>query len=168
MVAYPKKVGLPALRVSFGTAHAEPTKSSAAREYVWKEDTRVAGTQFEFGTLAVRRNEAVDWNAIRQAAVLGYLREVPPDIYVRCYNQLRRIGQDHLSPTPMERTAVVYWGGTGTGKSRRAWEEAGMDAFPKDPLTKFWDGYRGQEHVVIDEFRGTLSISHLLRRRGGR
>lgn len=63
----------------------------------------------------------------------------------------------------MERTVSVFWGRTGTGKSRRAWEEAGMDAFPKDPLSKFWDGYRGHRHVVFDEFRGTISISHILR-----
>lgn len=33
----------------------------------------------------------------------------------------------------------------------------------KDPRTKFWDGYRGEEHVVIDEFRGDINVSHLLR-----
>jgi len=57
----------------------------------------------------------------------------------------------------------VYWGRTGTGKSRRAWDEAGLDAYPKDPRTKFWCGYREHENVVIDEFRGGIDISHLLR-----
>ena len=41
--------------------------------------------------------------------------------------------------------------------------EATFDAFPKDPCTKFWDGYVGQANVVIDEFRGSVGISHLLR-----
>lgn len=63
----------------------------------------------------------------------------------------------------MERKVTVFWGPTGTGKSRRAWEEAGLDAYPKDPRTKFWDGYDRQEHVVIDEFRGAIDVSHLLR-----
>jgi len=57
----------------------------------------------------------------------------------------------------------VFWGPTGTGKSRRAWDEATLDAYPKDPRTKFWDGYNGQENVVIDEFRGSIDIAHLLR-----
>jgi len=57
----------------------------------------------------------------------------------------------------------VFWGPTGTGKSRRAWDEATLDAYPKDPRTKFWDGYNGQRNVVIDEFRGGIDISHLLR-----
>lgn len=49
------------------------------------------------------------------------------------------------------------------GKSRLAWELAGPVAYSKDPRTKFWCGYRGQEHVVIDEFRGGIDIAHLLR-----
>lgn len=65
---------------------------------------------------------------------------------------------------------MVFWGATGTGKSRRAWDEAGVDAFVKDPRTKWyfqfnfrWCGYRGQQNVVIDEFRGCIDIAHLLR-----
>ena len=54
----------------------------------------------------------------------------------------------------MVRQCFVYWGPTGTGKSRRAWDEAGVEAYCKDPRTKFWDGYQVEENVVIDEFRG--------------
>jgi len=61
------------------------------------------------------------------------------------------------------RTIVVFWGKTGVGKSRRAWDEASLEAYPKDPRTKFWDGYQAQEHVVIDEFRGGVDIGHVLR-----
>lgn len=63
----------------------------------------------------------------------------------------------------MERTIHVFWGRTNSGKSERAWGEAGLAAYPKDPRTKFWDGYQSQKHVVIDEFRGSIDISHLLR-----
>lgn len=37
-----------------------------------------------------------------------------------------------------------------------------MEAYPKNPRTKFWDGYRGQSHVVIDEFRGGIDVAYLL------
>lgn len=63
----------------------------------------------------------------------------------------------------MLRSVTVFWGPTGTGKTRRAWELGGMDAYPKVPNTKFWDGYQGQKVVIIDEFRGDISISNLLR-----
>lgn len=58
---------------------------------------------------------------------------------------------------------MVFWGRTGSGKSRRAWDEATIEAYPKDPRTKFWDGYKDHKYVVIDEFRGGIDVSHLLR-----
>lgn len=68
-----------------------------------------------------------------------------------------------MKPSAMEREVIVYWGPSGVGKSRKAWEEAGLEAYPKDPNSKYWDGYQGQENVVMDEFRGKIDISHLLR-----
>lgn len=76
---------------------------------------------------------------------------------------MRRIATDHLQPIGIEREVYCFWGPTGTGKSRRAWDEAGLDAYPKDPNTKFWCGYQAQDHVVIDEFRGLINISNVLR-----
>lgn len=38
-----------------------------------------------------------------------------------------------------------------------------MEAYSKDPRSKWWDGYQGQEHVILDEFRGSIDIAHLLR-----
>lgn len=63
----------------------------------------------------------------------------------------------------MVRDVKVFYGPPGTGKSYAAWHEAGTDAYPKDPRTKFWDGYQGNDTVVIDEFRGGIDISHILR-----
>lgn len=162
-VSFIQKVTLARVRETFGSVHAEPSRSDAVRAYVWKEDTRVHGTQFELGTLPFRRNAKSDWNAILLAAKTGDISTVPADVQVRCYNQLRRIGSDYVQPVPMERFAEVFWGRTGTGKSRRAWDEAGFEAYSKDPRTKWWDGYMGQANVVIDEFRGTIDIVHLLR-----
>lgn len=56
---------------------------------------------------------------------------------------------------------VVYWGPPGSGKSRRAMAEAGPGAYwlPKPSSNSaplYWDGYEGQEHVVIDEFYGWM------------
>lgn len=79
------------------------------------------------------------------------------------YHTLRSIRADHCKPTAITRTCNVFWGATGTGKSRRAWDEAGMDAYAKDPRTKFWCGYSGETNVIFDEFRGAIDIGHLLR-----
>lgn len=111
----------------------------------------------------MRRNSQADWDGVWASAIEGALLDIAADIRVRCYNALRRIRADHAQPTGVVRSVRVYWGRTGTGKSRQAWDAAGMDAYCKDPNTKFWDGYTGQKAVVIDEFRGKIDISHVLR-----
>jgi len=48
---------LTAIKKIFGSgSHWEPTRSEAAEQYVWKESTRVAGTQFEHGVKPIQRN----------------------------------------------------------------------------------------------------------------
>lgn len=142
-------------RLSWLTAripgHWEPSRSRAADEYVWKENTRISGTQFEFGERRFKRNCKTDWDQVWNAASSGRLDDIPSDIRLRYYNNIVRIGGDHLQPTPRVRTCNVYWGKTGTGKSRRAFEEAGIDCYVKGPRTKWWCGYTGQANVVIDE-----------------
>lgn len=119
--------------------------------------------RFELGKLPLKRNSKTDWDSVRELAKLNDLESIPSDVYVRCYNQLRRIAVDHQRPVAMERECLVYWGRTATGKSKTAWDEAGLDAYPKDPRTKWWCGYRDQRHIVIDEFRGAIDIAHMLR-----
>lgn len=63
MVILERKGSLTRLKSLFGFSgfHAELTRSKAAEDYVWKEDTRVEGTQFEFGSKKLRRNSEQDW-----------------------------------------------------------------------------------------------------------
>jgi len=61
---------------------------------------------------------------------------------------------------------TVLWGPPGTGKSMFAWESGGPDAFwlaKPNSNRCFWDGYDGQEVVVIDEFSGWLPFSFMCR-----
>lgn len=165
VVCFKKKTALRSVTAIFGPYNSELTRSEAANEYVWKEDTRVEGTQFELGRKPFNRARKTDWAEVKLRAKLGELDHdsIPPDVFVRCYHTLRRIASDYAKPVAMVRTCYVFWGLTGTGKTRRAFEEAGSDCFFKDPRSKFWFGYRGERNVVIDEFRGGIDISHLLR-----
>lgn len=62
----------------------------------------------------------------------------------------------------------VYWGhDSGCGKTRRAIYEC-LPADDTYILTQsstgtWWDGYMGQKHVIIDEFKGWIPYSTLLR-----
>jgi len=58
-------------------------------------------------------------------------------------------------------TVVVLWGDTGIGKSRWC-----KDNYPNaywKPKSKWWDGYKGQDVVIVDDFYGWLPIDDLLR-----
>lgn len=132
LVAFARKCRLAAVKKCFGaSAHCELSRSSAANEYVWKDDTRVDATQFELGKLALKRNCQTDWDAVVASAKCGRMDSIPSDILVRNYSNLRRIHSDYQEPVGIQREVVVYWGATGAGKSRRAWDEAGVDAYPK-------------------------------------
>jgi len=56
---------------------------------------------------------------------------------------------------------VVIWGSTGIGKSRWC-QQTFPEAYWK-PKGKWWNGYAGQETVVMDDFYGWLEIDCLLR-----
>ena len=163
VVCFKRKSRLGAVKSVFGPIHAELTRSAAADEYVWKDDTYVDGTRFELGRKPLSRASKTDWDVVWQSAVAGTFEAIPASIRVSSYSALSKIAKDHLKPVAMERVVRVYVGQTGVGKSRRAWDEAGFDAYPKDPNTKFWDGYQGQPHVVMDEFRGKIDNSNILR-----
>lgn len=65
-------------------------------------------------------------------------------------------------PRPDVRVRVFY-GISGSGKTHSAIEALGPDYYDKLPTSKFWDGYKGETNVLIDEFRGEIGISHLLK-----
>nr|WAE43215.1 MAG: replication associated protein [Cressdnaviricota sp.] len=160
------KQGLSFFQRTFGLQqHWELTRSSAASDYVWKEETCVPGTRFELGKLPFKRNSEQDWDRVRALAIAGQFDSIPSEIYIRHYSSLQKICRDHLQPVAIERNTWVFWGASGTGKSRRAYEEAGMcvDCYFKASDSKWWDGYRGQRNVIIDEFRGGIVLELLLR-----
>lgn len=150
------------IREVFGPYHCELTRSKAAEQYVWKEDTAVPGTRFELGSRPFHRNSATDWDAVWDHATRGEVLDIPANIRVRSYFTIRRIFEDYMVPLATARTTRVFWGATGTGKSRTAWEEAGASAYIKNPNSKFWSGYKGERNVIIDEFRGKIDVSYLL------
>lgn len=58
-----------------------------------------------------------------------------------------------------------YWGEPGTGKTKAAHEESnatGERTYWKN-RTKWWDGYDGQENIIIDDFYGWIAYDELLR-----
>lgn len=168
LVAYfRRKCTLTNVKSIFGQhCHAERTRSSAAGDYVFKDETAISNTRFELGSRPKRRNSAEDWESVWDAAKRGDIISIPADIRIRCYNTIKRIKKDYAA-VPWRETIVVnvFWGPTGTGKSHTAYQEASESGpfYVKGPTTKWWDSYQGEVNVIMDEFRGQISIEHLLR-----
>lgn len=96
-----------------------------------------------------------------------FLVLIPPDLRLAESFLLILLFQAKLSkkrsledPPPVVK---VLWGGTGTGKSWLARTEAGPDAWIWTPsMDKWFDGYEGQDHVILEEYRGQLPFGMLL------
>jgi len=160
-----KKCTITALKQCFcNEAHVEFTRSAAADQYVWKEDTRVADSQFEVGSKSLKRNSSADWDSVWDFAKAGDLLSIPADIRIRSYHTLKRIRKDYdTAPFRPNIQVYVFTGVSGSGKSHRMFQEAGPDYYIKSSTTKWWDGYRGESNVIIDEFRGQIAVEHLLK-----
>jgi len=63
--------------------HAEPTRSAAALAYVWKEETRVPGTQFQLGEVKAPASKT-DWEDVLNKAKAGCFSEIESGVMLRC------------------------------------------------------------------------------------
>jgi hypothetical protein len=156
---------LSAMKKLNGRAHWESAKGTTEQNVVYCSK----GQDFtEYGDRPktkkeVGQDEKQRWIDIIAHAKNGTLEEHDPKVYYNTFTTAERIYAKYNQPVGIEKEVMVYWGSTGTGKSHTAWENAGPGSYGKDPRTKFWQHYIGQENVVIDEFRGGIDIAHMLR-----
>nr|QKI29034.1 Rep [Lactuca sativa CRESS virus] len=141
------KKSKPHWEVARGTPAQNRTYCTKENDYYEKGDLPAA--QNERGGDAEKKR----WDDARKAAEEGKFDEIPSDIYIRQYNNLHRIHQDAMPPPQSRDTLANFWiyGATGTGKSRSVREYYGeANIYPK-ALNKWWDGYKNQLVVLIEE-----------------
>lgn len=149
-------------------AHIEAARGTAEenKAYCTKEDTR-AGEPWEHGSVPSPGRRS-DLDGIIAAArdvslPMADVLEANPEAYMRYYKGLQSIRSISFGRRDFKTVIFWYWGPTGTGKSRRAHEEA-PDAYWKQGGTKWWCGYDGHADVIIDDYRRDLcSFNELLR-----
>lgn len=131
-------------------AHAQPIKKdNGVQDYVNKEETRIEGP-WTYGEPLLNRNSKQDWEEVYLKAKRGLIEEIPADIRVRCYSNLKKIEKDHLEIKDSDGLRGIWiYGESGFGKSRMARRDY-PNAYPK-LCNKWWDGYKGQEYVIMDD-----------------
>lgn len=148
-------------------AHWEPSKGSPeqARAYCMKEETRVAGP-WEVGLWAKQGQTRGLTHATELLQAGGTMRQVAeelPEIFVRHWRGLREWQREMTAKPPRDLPdgpeVWVFWGASGTGKSRRA-RDTWPGAYWKLNSAKWWDGYAGQDTVIFDDFKGSSMCLH--------
>lgn len=131
-------------------AHLEPQRGSCqqASEYCKKD-----GDFSEWGDLPGEQRSMKDrWRFIIDRAEVGdfnAIKDEYPGEYLRYFEKIRSLHQRPLFQIP-DLQNEWWWGATGTGKSKKVWEE-----YPEHygkMLNKWWDGYQDEEVVVIEEW----------------
>lgn len=147
--------------------------SEQCRSYCTKEETRDQAAGFgvyERGIQPLAGQGAGSRSDLQRLgeAINGGKRgreifDADPGAYIRYHRGIAAAVQ-LVSPRREFKSHIFwYYGPTGTGKSRAAFSEAPL-AYWKSASDSWWDGYEGQEDVIIDDYRCDFcKFSHLLR-----
>lgn len=139
------------------------------REYCSKTDTAVEGSFREMGSLP-RQGQRSDLTELAEAiAEGGDMHDIAaqfPCEFIKFSRGIQAL-KTALSSKPRSATVepTVFWwfGPTGTGKSKLAFETY-PDAYIKMPTNKWWDGYEAQLEVILDDYRPAMCPFHELLR----
>lgn len=151
-----------------GRAHWEVRRGShdQAREYCMKEEGRLQGP-FEEGEPPVqgKRTDVENLYAdIKAGMSLKDLADTHTDAYMKFHKAVLHVKGLVYEKRTDKPQVIWYWGETGTGKTRKAFED-NPNAYFKDMSNgKWWDGYEQQECVIFDDMRkDTFKLHELLR-----
>lgn len=161
---FKEKKSLSQVRSYAPRAHWEISEGTPlqASDYCKKD-----GNFYESGSLplsqaakgeAGKAAELARWEGYGVAASEGRLKDIPLKVLAQygkgiLWAVTSRI-QFNLSDTTEQ--MLWYWGASRTGKSRKAREDH-PDAYLK-MCNKWWDGYQGQDTVIIEDFDTSHSV----------
>jgi len=165
---YGKNQKLSTVKKLLPGAHVEVRKGTReqARDYCRKSDTFVSGP-WELGTFkkkeAGKRNDLLRVKDLIDAGVEeADIADQEFVCWAKNYRSLREYKRIKTERRDWKTFVIVYYGETGTGKSKAARNDS-SNSYWVPPSNKWFDGYEGQDIVVIDDFYGGFPYAYFLR-----
>jgi hypothetical protein len=163
-IAYAKKASFGKVKEDLGSAsHLEPARGSPkqASEYCKKDQDFE-----EFGVLPRgqgSRSDLIEVHvAVKNGASLRTLAQDYPTIILRYGSGVQRLRSYYRPERETAPEIHVFWGPTGSGKTRRVWEFADKQELWVHPGDRWFDGYDGHRSVLFDDFDGSWFKLHYL------
>lgn len=160
-ITFNRSYRLAGLKKLVPRAHWEITMCAQDSLYVMKADSEVVininnkqqGARNDLAEIKEKLDKGVSQKEIAQEHFGSWIR------YNKSFEKYSLL----IAPPRDFKTELhIYWGVAGSGKSHSARDLAGSDVYYKMGGNKWWDGYTGQECVVIDDFYGGLPWTVLL------
>lgn len=143
--------------------HLEPCLGTEAQNEKYCQKENEYETRGEFKTFGQRTDLKEIAVKIQKGMTLYELAINHPDAYIRYGRRLK----DYKQIIDKERLkefrhveVCLLWGETGLGKTRLAMEEAQYKI--QGSQLKWWDGYDGEDIILIDEYNNDVSITEML------
>jgi hypothetical protein len=170
-VQFERKITLAGIKKLFGSdrLHLEVRRGTVeqATEYCKKENN-----YFEYGSMRTagqghRSDLARTKEILDKGGNLIDVAEQEFPTFVR-FNRGLQLYLDLKRPVRTWQTQVIWlWGRTGSGKSRKAFEESysmcnGSVAYVGDTSLKWYNPYSGERGIVLDDFNGDAPLPELL------
>ena len=181
-IAFKNAVMFSTLKKSFSSAHFEVANGTSKqnRDYIRKEgkwekdkkrETNLVDTFEEFGEMPVERqgsrNDLSDlYDSIKAGKSNFEILEESPEFLFNIdkVERARQIVRDNEFKNKYRELDVTYmWGDSGSGKTRSVMEKYGYEnVYRVTDYDHPFDGYKGQDVLVFEEFRSSLPVGDML------
>lgn len=137
----------------------------AARAYCQKKESRIEGP-FELGIWNPPAEKQRVWKALAEDILAGkkdyeLFQKYPMQVITQ-FKGIANARTIVLPPRSFKTKTILIFGLPGVGKSRFI-HSTFPEAFWKSPDSLWFDGYRGEHEMVLDDFYGWLPLGTFLR-----